>query len=119
VGTGSRQENAIMKRDKAFSSEACPREGGGGHRFAPGKCDHDQERAPDLIEQGRPLSFLVISRILFKQPLSTWSENALITYYFTHFLRPTGIHLVRKCSHSLLFHAFSSNNRCPLGGRML
>jgi hypothetical protein len=34
MGTGSRQENAKKKKKEAFSSEACPREGGDGFRFA-------------------------------------------------------------------------------------
>jgi hypothetical protein len=29
----------------------------------------------NLIERGRPLSFLIVSRIFFDQPVSAWSEN--------------------------------------------
>jgi len=31
----------------------------------------------DLTESGHPLSFLIVSRIFFDQPVPTWSENAL------------------------------------------
>jgi hypothetical protein len=34
MGTGSREENATKQRKKHVPREACPREGGGGNRFA-------------------------------------------------------------------------------------
>ena len=60
---------------------------------------HRSGAESDLIESGRPLSFLVLSRIFFNQPVSTGSENALM---------PVAPLIVTQSLSSLSFGCFPS-----------